>query len=79
MAEIAKRLDRTRFVRIHRSLIVNTEPIRSVQSASHSEYLVTLRQHSAALRKDLPGNDAAADLAPLQGVPGTGLGDNWFV
>jgi two-component system, LytTR family, response regulator len=42
MAEIAKRLDRTRFVRIHRSLIVNTERIRSVQSASHSEYLVTL-------------------------------------
>jgi two-component system LytT family response regulator len=42
MAEIAKRLDRTRFVRIHRSLIVNTERIRSVQSASHSEYLLTL-------------------------------------
>ncbi len=42
MAEIAKRLDRSRFVRIHRSLIVNTERIRSVQSASHSEYLVTL-------------------------------------
>jgi two-component system LytT family response regulator len=42
MAEIAKRLDCTRFVRIHRSLIVNTERIRSVQSASHSEYLVTL-------------------------------------
>ena len=42
MAEIAKRLDRTRFIRIHRSLIVNTERIRNVQSASHSEYLVTL-------------------------------------
>src|ERR1700722_2386860 len=42
MAEIAKRLDRSRFVRIHRSLIVNSERIRKVQSASHSEYLVTL-------------------------------------
>ncbi len=42
MAEIAKRLDPARFVRIHRSLIVNAERIRTVQSASHSEYLVTL-------------------------------------
>jgi two-component system, LytTR family, response regulator len=42
MAEIAQRLDRTRFVRIHRSLIVNTERIRSVQPTSHSEYRVTL-------------------------------------
>jgi two-component system LytT family response regulator len=42
MAEIVKHLDRARFVRIHRSLIVNAERIRNVQSASHSEYLVTL-------------------------------------
>jgi two-component system LytT family response regulator len=42
MAEIAKRLDPARFVRIHRSLIVNAGRIRAVQSASHSEYLVTL-------------------------------------
>jgi two-component system LytT family response regulator len=42
MAEIAKRLDPARFVRIHRSLIVNAERIRTVQSALHSEYLVTL-------------------------------------
>jgi two-component system LytT family response regulator len=42
MAEIAKRLDSARFVRIHRSLIVNAERIRTVRSASHSEYLVTL-------------------------------------
>src|SRR3984885_6548701 len=42
MAEIAKRLDRGRFIRIHRSVIVNAERIRTVQSASHSEYLVTL-------------------------------------
>jgi len=42
MAEIAKRLDGGRFVRIHRSIIVNAERIRNVQSASHSEYLVTL-------------------------------------
>jgi two-component system LytT family response regulator len=42
MAEVAKRLDPARFVRIHRSVIVNAERIRTVQSASHSEYLVTL-------------------------------------
>lgn len=42
MAEIAKRLDPAQFVRIHRSLIVNTERIRTVQSGSHSEYLLTL-------------------------------------
>ncbi|HTA22077.1 MAG TPA: LytTR family DNA-binding domain-containing protein [Terriglobales bacterium] len=42
MAEIAKRLDPARFVRIHRSVIVNVGRIRNVQSASHSEYLVTL-------------------------------------
>jgi two-component system LytT family response regulator len=42
MAEIVKHLDRARFVRIHRSLIVNAERIRNVQSASHSKYLVTL-------------------------------------
>ena len=42
MAEMAEHLDSARFVRIHRSLIVNAERIRNVQSASHSEYLVTL-------------------------------------
>jgi len=42
MAELAKRLDPARFVRIHRSVIVNAERIRTVQSATHSEYLVTL-------------------------------------
>jgi two-component system LytT family response regulator len=42
MAEIAKRLEPARFVRIHRSVIVNAERIRTVQSAAHSEYVVTL-------------------------------------
>jgi two-component system LytT family response regulator len=42
MAEIANRLDPARFVRIHRSVIVNAKRIRTVRSASHSEYLVTL-------------------------------------
>jgi two-component system LytT family response regulator len=42
MAEIAKRLEPVRFIRIHRSVIVNAERIRTVQSAYHSEYLVTL-------------------------------------
>lgn len=42
MAEIAKSLDPARFVRIHRCVMVNAERIRTVQSASHSEYLLTL-------------------------------------
>jgi two-component system, LytTR family, response regulator len=42
LTEIAKRLDHSRFVRIHRSVVVNAERIRNVQPASHSEYLVTL-------------------------------------
>jgi two-component system LytT family response regulator len=42
MAEIARRLDPARFVRIHRSVIVNSKRIQTVQPASHSEYLVTL-------------------------------------
>jgi two-component system LytT family response regulator len=42
MSQIAKRLDPARFVRIHRSLIVNVDRIRTVRPASHSEYLVTL-------------------------------------
>jgi two-component system LytT family response regulator len=42
MAEIAKRLDPARFVRIHRSVIVNSGRIQSVKSVSHSEYLVAL-------------------------------------
>jgi two-component system LytT family response regulator len=42
MAEIAERLDPARFVRIHRSVIVNAERIRTVQSSAHSQYLVTL-------------------------------------
>jgi len=42
MTEIAKRLDPSCFVRIHRSVIVNTGRIRAVRPASHSEYLLTL-------------------------------------
>jgi two-component system, LytTR family, response regulator len=42
MTEIAKRLDPIRFVRIHRSVIINAARIRTVRPASHSEYLVTL-------------------------------------
>ena len=42
MAEIANRLDPARFIRIHRSTIVNAERIRTVRSVSHSEHLVTL-------------------------------------
>jgi two-component system, LytTR family, response regulator len=42
MTAIEKRLDPARFVRIHRSVVVNAERIRTVQFASHSEYFVTL-------------------------------------
>jgi two-component system LytT family response regulator len=42
MTAIEKRLDPARFVRIHRSVVVNAARIRTVQFASHSEYLVTL-------------------------------------
>jgi two-component system, LytTR family, response regulator len=39
---LASRLNPATFVRIHRSLIVNVERIRSVQPQFHGEYLVTL-------------------------------------
>jgi two-component system LytT family response regulator len=42
MMAIEKRLDPARFVRIHRSVVVNAARIRAVHFASHSEYLVTL-------------------------------------
>ena len=59
MTEIVKRLDPSCFVRIHRSVIVNAGRIRTIQPASHSEYLLTLasgaqlrsgRTYKAAMR-----------------------------
>src|SRR5262249_53518996 len=42
MNALEKSLDRERFVRIHRSLIVPVERIRSLEPAQHGEYVVTL-------------------------------------
>jgi len=42
MNALEKSLDRERFVRIHRSLLVPVDRIRSLEPAQHGEYLVTL-------------------------------------
>ncbi|HSC29618.1 MAG TPA: response regulator [Vicinamibacterales bacterium] len=39
---LAQRLDASRFVRIHRSTIVNVDRIRDLQPAFHGEFVVTL-------------------------------------
>ena len=46
MNAIEKSLDPESFLRIHRSLIVNTRRIREMQPVQHGEYLITL--HSGA-------------------------------
>ncbi len=43
MAHIESQLDRTRFVRIHRSTIVNVDRIQELQSSFNGEYLVLLQ------------------------------------
>ena len=43
MGEITAMLDGRRFVRIHRSTIVNIERIRELQPYFHGEYIVVLR------------------------------------
>jgi two-component system, LytTR family, response regulator len=42
LTSIESRLDASRFVRIHRSTIVNLDRIRELQPAFHGEFLVTL-------------------------------------
>lgn len=42
MAGLSERLDPARFVRIHRSHIVNVERIRELRTASHGDYTVVL-------------------------------------
>jgi two-component system LytT family response regulator len=42
MSSLESRLDPARFVRIHRSTIVNKERIKEMRSSSHGEYRVTL-------------------------------------
>jgi two-component system LytT family response regulator len=43
MSGLEKKLDPSRFVRIHRSTIVNLERIRELQPAFHGDYVVILR------------------------------------
>jgi two-component system LytT family response regulator len=43
MSGLEKKLDPARFVRIHRSTIVNLERIRELQPAFHGDYVVILR------------------------------------
>ena len=42
MAAIGRRLDRARFVRIHRSAIVNIDKVKELRPAFHGEFEVTL-------------------------------------
>ena len=43
MKSVEARLDPERFVRVHRSLIINIDRVLSIEPTSHGEYLVTMR------------------------------------
>src|SRR6185295_6690218 len=43
LTALEKKLDPGRFVRIHRSTIVNLERIRELQPAFHGDYVIVLR------------------------------------
>jgi two-component system LytT family response regulator len=43
LAHLLQRLDPKRFVRVHRSVAVNTERIRELQPRSHGDYTVVLK------------------------------------
>jgi two-component system LytT family response regulator len=43
LAHLLQRLDPARFVRVHRSIAVNTERIRELQPRSHGDYTVVLK------------------------------------
>ncbi len=43
MATLSTRLDPQRFLRIHRSAIVNVERVKELHSTFHGEYVVLLR------------------------------------
>ena len=43
LAELERRLDPTRFVRIHRSTIVNLDRVREARGHAHGEYILGLR------------------------------------
>jgi two-component system, LytTR family, response regulator len=43
MKDMERRLDPSTFVRIHKSVIVNVDRVNELESLSHGEYTVTLR------------------------------------
>jgi two-component system, LytTR family, response regulator len=43
IGEIAERLDQSRFIRIHRSVIVNVQKIKELQPVNSGEYIVVLK------------------------------------
>jgi two-component system, LytTR family, response regulator len=51
IGKIAEQLDSSRFVRIHRSFIVNVSSIRELQPCNSGEFIVLLRDG-----KELPGS-----------------------
>jgi two-component system, LytTR family, response regulator len=60
LAALLHRLDPTRFVQIHRSVVVNTDRIKELRTRGHSDYTVVLRDGrlvplSRAYRSQLEG------------------------
>jgi two-component system LytT family response regulator len=51
IGEIANKLDPSKFIRIHRSIIVNVDNIKELQPCNSGEYMVVLRNG-----KELPGS-----------------------
>jgi two-component system, LytTR family, response regulator len=43
MKDMEQRLDPASFVRIHKSVIVNVDRVKELETLSHGEYTVTLR------------------------------------
>jgi len=59
MNTLEKSLDPETLLRIHRSIIVNVDRIKDVQSATHGEYVITLRDGAtAAIRANRLGEPA---------------------
>ena len=67
MNNFERRLEPTRFVRIHRSTIVNVERIRELQTLFHGDYVVLLRDGTELTlsRNYLHSAEASADLAQV--------------
>ncbi|WP_263358069.1 LytR/AlgR family response regulator transcription factor [Acidicapsa ligni] len=51
LAELAERLDPVRFVRVHRSTVVNMESILQLEPVSHGEFDVVLRNGGLAAQR----------------------------